>query len=325
MSTPGTEAIGIRRAQPADDPAVLRLLRASLGKEEDRHYEAFLHWKHQESPFGVSPAWVATDGDRVVGYRTFLRWRFRQGEKLLRAVRAVDTATDPGYRGRGIFRSLTLQAIADLTLERQGFVFNTPNDQSRPGYLAMGWRTAGRVPVGVQLAGPGSMGTMRAARVPALLWSEPTSAGMDAREALADRARAEALLQHAGESGVHTDRTPEYLAWRTAFAPLGYRLLQVSEHDPAQGGIIFRVRRRGAALEAAIIELLVPDLPSGARLVRRVLSATGADYAIGVRDKLSGGLVPLPRQGPLLTTRPLAGAAPESSQWRFSLGDIELF
>ncbi len=30
-------------------------------------------------------------------------------------------------------------------------VFNTPNDQSRPGYLKMGWSEVGRVPVAVRL------------------------------------------------------------------------------------------------------------------------------------------------------------------------------
>ncbi len=37
------------------------------------------------------------------------------------------------------------------------------------------------------------------------------------------------------------------------------------------------------------------------------------------------GLLPLPRQGPQLTTRPLAASAPSPSQWALTLGDVELF
>lgn len=315
----------VRRALPEDDAGVTALLRASLGKQDDPHYEAFLHWKHKANPFGESPAWVAVHDERIVGFRTFLRWRFRDGERVLRAVRAVDTATDPGYRGQGIFKTLTLQAIADLTVERENFVFNTPNDQSRPGYLSMGWTSVGRVQVGMQVPGPRSVVTMRKARVPAQLWSEPTTAGVNAAEFFADPANAAAVLVHAERGGVHTDWTPEYLSWRTQFAPLGYRVLCLADGAPAEGAAVFRVRRRGQAREAALIQLFVPDVVTGARLVRRVLTTSGADYAIGVRSGLAGGLLPLPRQGPLLTTRALAAAPPRSRDWRLTLGDVELF
>ena len=316
----------VRRAEPGDDSAVLPMLRASLGKLDDPHYETFLHWKHRENPFGDSPAWMALHDGRVVGYRTFLRWRFLDEKgKTVTAVRAVDTATDPAYQGMGIFRTLTLRGVAELTLAGDGLVFNTPNDQSRPGYLKMGWSLARRLPVGVLPAGPRSAVTMVSSRVPAALWSEPTSAGLDAAEALADRSLASALLEHAPHAGFRTDRTPEYLAWRTAFGPLHYRLLLASPSDPAEGGLVFRVRRRGTALEAAIVEQLVPDWRTGARLVARALKQSGADYAIGLRTGSSAGLLPLPGQGPLLTTRPLAASPPPPSAWALTLGDVELF
>lgn len=317
--------IHLRRAEPDDDAAVTALLRESLGKQEDPHYRSFLDWKHKQNPFGESPAWVAVHGSRIIGFRTFLRWRFREGASVIPAVRAVDTATDPAYRGQGIFKALTLQAVADLTVARERFVFNTPNDQSRPGYLSMGWVPVGRVPVGVQLSGPSALRAMARSRVPAQLWAQPCEAGLAAIDFFADPSNSAALLTHRPDSGVHTDQDAAYLRWRTGFEPLGYRVLTLSATDPAQGAVIFRVRRRGPALEAAIIDLFVPDVPSGVRLVRRVLTDSGADYAIGVRSWLTGGLVPLPSQGPLLTARALAGAPPAVRSWRLTLGDIELF
>ena len=326
MSRVQAQDLEVRMATPSDDAAVIPMLRAALGKAEDVHYEAFLHWKHRENPFGVSPAWVALHEERVVGYRTLLRWEFLDStDRKVRAVRAVDTATDPAYQGLGIFKRLTLRAVADLTLAGDGIVFNTPNDQSRPGYLKMGWSEARRLPVGVLPSGPRALASMVNSRVPSALWSDPTSAGLDAAEALADRGVAEALLQHAPDKGYRTHRTPDYLAWRAAFAPLHYRLLLTSPADPAAGGIVFRLRRRGEAVEAAVIEQLVPEWRTGARLVRRMLKETGADYAIGLRTGPSAGLLPLPGQGPLLTTRPLASSAPSPSEWALSLGDVELF
>ena len=73
------------------------------------------------------------------------------------------------------------------------------------------------------------------------------------------------------------------------------------------------------------MEQLVPDRRTGARLVRRMLSTTGAAYAIGLRTGPSAGLLPLPGQGPLLTTRPLAASPPSPREWALTLGDVELF
>jgi GNAT superfamily N-acetyltransferase len=326
MSSVQARDLVVRAAEPGDDATVLPMLRASLGKVDDPHYEQFLHWKHRENPFGVSPAWVALHDGVVVGYRTFLRWEFLTDDgRVLRAVRAVDTATDPAYRGLGIFRTLTLQGVSELTLAGDGIVFNTPNDQSRPGYLKMGWTLARRLPVGVLPRRPRSVLSMVSSRVPASLWSEPTDVGLDATTAFGEREVAEQLIAHAPASGVRTNRTPDYLAWRTRFGPLRYRLLLAHDGDPAGGGLVFRLRRRGDAVEAAIIEQLVPNRRTGAALVRRLLRETGADYAIGLRTGPSAGLVPLPRQGPLLTTRPLAASPPPPGDWGLTLGDVELF
>lgn len=318
----------IRAALPEDDGVVIPMLRESLKKGDDPHYEAFLHWKHRENSFGRSAAWVALHEGRAVGYRTLMRWRFLNDEgKKVTAVRAVDTATHPDYQGLGIFRTLTLRGVAELTLAGDGIVFNTPNDQSRPGYLKMGWSVVRRLPVGVLPAGPSALPKMARSKVPANLWSEETRAGLDAVEAFTDRSVSEALLAHAPTKGFRTDRTPEHLAWRTSFGPLRYRVLLASPSDPAEGGVVFRLRRRGDTVEAAIIEQLVPDYRTGARLVARVLRETGADYAIGLRTGPSAGLVPLPvpGAGPLLTSRPLAASPPPASAWCLTLGDIELF
>lgn len=317
----------IRMAGPGDDEQVQHLFRVALGRKPEEPNEALFAWKHRENTFGESPAWVALDGERIVGYRTFMRWRFRDDEsKTHTAVRAVDTVTSPDYQGRGIFRRLTLEGVAQLTRAGERMVFNTPNDKSRPGYLKMGWSVVRHLPVGMLPAGVRGAKRMIHSRVPSRLWSEPVTAGLPARELLADRGVAEQLLQHAPTRGFRTDRTPDYLVWRTALEPLHYRVLPVT-HDLAEGGLIFRVRRRGDALEAAVIEQLVPDRVTGARLVAKLLKETSADYAIGLRTGPSSGLVPVPIPGfgPTLTTRPLAGSPPAVGDWTLTLGDIELF
>jgi len=318
--------VEVRRAQASDDAAVLALLRETMGWDAGGHDEDFFWWKHRLNPFGESPAWVALFDGQVVGYRTFLRWTFLDDDgKQLRCVRAVDTVTHPDHRGRGIFRLLTLEAVADLTREGDAWIFNTPNDQSRPGYLKMGWTVSRRLPVGVMPRRVGSAAVMLRAREAADLWSQETGAGRSATEALTGDAVVAGLLLHSPTTGVRTQRSPEYLRWRTSYGPLHYRLVLASESDPSRGGLVFRIRRRGRALEAAIIEELVPDSVTGIRLVRQVLAESGADYAIGLPRRRRAGLLPLPGQGPILTSRPLARTPPSPGDWSLALGDVELF
>ncbi len=319
----------MRRVTDADRPAVLELLADSLGWERDETFADFFHWKHVDNPFGPSPAWVAVEGMSIVGFRTFLRWQFEHPDGRTRlAVRAVDTATSPAHQGRGIFRRLTVTAVDELTADGIDFVFNTPNDNSRPGYLRMGWSTVGRLPIVARVGGIASALRMRASRVPAGRWPVATSAGAVAAELLA-HPHVHHLLENLGPpTGLRTTRSAEYLRWRYGLPALGYRALAIAD-DPAAGIAIFRVRRRGGATEAGISDVIVPN---GATATRRRLLAlvareTGADYAIRVgRPLLRAGYVPFPRQGPILTWRPLADPTPPPPlrALDFSLGDVEL-
>ena len=146
-------AIEIRPTIAGDRDAIIDLLGASLGWQDDERARSLFTWKHETNPFGPSYAWVAEHDGRIVAVRLFMRWRFRRGAGTVEAVRAVDTATHPDYQGMGLFRALTMQGIERCRADGIGFVFNTPNDQSRPGYLTMGWRDVGRVATSVRPTG----------------------------------------------------------------------------------------------------------------------------------------------------------------------------
>ena len=138
------DAIDLRPATPDDREQILALLGVSLGWDDDSRYRELFAWKHERNPFGRSFAWVAERDGRVVAVRLFMRWMFLRGGSTLHAVRAVDTATHPDHQGHGLFTALTTHALEACRAEGVAFVFNTPNAQSRPGYLKMGWREVGR-------------------------------------------------------------------------------------------------------------------------------------------------------------------------------------
>lgn len=315
----------VRPATPGDRRDILALFERALGWTNDARHEALFAWKHDQNVFGASSAWVARRGDDLTGFRTFLRWEFAAGGETVRAVRAVDTVTDPQYQRRGVFRALTLGALERLKSDGARFVFNTPNSQSRPGYLKMGWQVVGRVPLAARPGGLRGMARMSGARVPADLWSVETAGGDPAAAVLHDsRSVSELLASQPRTEALVTRRSAEYLRWRYGFAPLQYRAIAIDD-DAAHGLAIFRVRQRGTARETALCEVLVPgdDRRSGRRLVHQVARAVGTDYVLRVARR-DDACLPLPRLGPFLTCRPLGHDAPPARDWDLTLGDVEL-
>jgi GNAT superfamily N-acetyltransferase len=320
----------IRRADANDLDSILPLLVASLGWGSGPEFAAFFDWKHRENAFGESPAWIAVDGDRLVGLRILMRWEFDEpGGAVVRAVRAVDTATHPEYQGQGIFTKLTRAALEELEQDDVAFVFNTPNDKSRPGYVKMGWDVVGRLPVRVRPLSVRGLFRVAQARTAAQRWSEPSRAGTPAREVLHDDGAIRRLLgTRSSTTALRTRLTPAYLAWRYGGDLLEYRAV-VGPSGLDDGVAIFRVRRRGAAREAALCEVVAAgdDAALGRELVRRVVRAADADYLLALGHRVPGHqLVPLPGQGPVLTWRRVATHDREPPrEWAIGLGDIELF
>ena len=137
----------IREADHSDIPRILKVLKASLGESSSKKTEEVWRYKHIENPFGESLVLVAEEKDEIIGVRAFMRWQWQKGGQIYSAFRAVDTATHPDHQGKGIFKKLTLKAL-EIGKERgDHFVFNTPNTQSKPGYLKMGWKEVDKLKI----------------------------------------------------------------------------------------------------------------------------------------------------------------------------------
>jgi GNAT superfamily N-acetyltransferase len=311
----------IRPAVPTDRPALLALAAACLGWQDDERHARLFAWKHDENAFGPSPMWVATAGGEVVGLRAFLHWHLRRGEERVRAVRAVDTATDPDHQGKGLFTALTLHALDAVAADGVDLVFNTPNDKSLPGYLKMGWCEVGRLPATVRLAAPASMRTTVRSRAAADLWSLPLDIGLDVDTWLDRR-----------EPHVDAPRDPRHIVtpvsseiWRWRFGGdlLGYRVVESADGSAA---VVVRARRRGASIE--LVQAATSGDSAGVEdACRQALRTSGADHLLAIgRPDLRHGRLPLPGVGPRLVMRSVSGVAvPPLANWSLTLGDVELF
>lgn len=336
----------IRPAREEDEGPILDLMRLSLGEGAVPRSRAYWRWKHEENPFGPSPCLLAVSGDQLVGLRVFMRWTWHLDGRPISSVRAVDTATHPEWRGRGIFTRLTKALLSRVEEEGVSFVFNTPNEKSRPGYLKMGWEDVGRVSLWVR--------PMRPLRLLRGLRSTDSVAfpGMDE-----DRGAGRSVRDFGGEPGVEeflaaagapahrlaTPRTMAYLQWRYQDIP-GMRYRAVWRVDgPVGACLVFRLRSRGTARELRLCEFLVGPGRASARIARGLVGElvrdSDADFAtvMTVTGGRTGpllaalGFLPVPRMGPILTARLLdsgrsAGLDPtRRSAWHTSIGDLELF
>lgn len=332
--------IEVRSYEDADEPAILELLRTTLGSGPGGwRSPEFFRWKHERNPFGRSFMLVAEAGERIVGFRAFMRWRFEAGDRIIRAVRAVDTATHPEFQRMGIFSRLTKRALEELRGETD-LVFNTPNTRSGPGYLKLGWHPVGRVTVSARVRRPiRFLRGLRSAGVGAGVppgRSIPVDAE-PARDVLADGEAVSSLLERSGlpEGRLATPKDTSFLRWRYGEAPLlGYRGVRELASGRLTGLALFRIRPRGALWQCSIADVIVEegDIRTARRLIRRAATAAPVDYAAlrpqTVATALRSGFVPTPG-GLTFVVNPLsAGLAPDPTDersWALSLGDLEVF
>lgn len=347
MSTASAGPLTVRAYSPPDEPQVLELLSTALaGGPTGARTGEFFRWKHQDNPFGPSLGLVAEDEqDRIVGVRLVMRWQLEVGALAVPSARMVDTATHPSVRGRGVFRDLTLRSLAALQADTV-LVFNTPNSQSRPGYLGMGWHQVGVVPT--------SFGTARPWRLARGARSARTAVGASAvevtrcplpavSEVLDARAAEVADLLAAAPHGGHrlqTTRSMRFLRWRYAAAPgLDYRAVVVERHGRLVGLGVGRLRGRGQLSELTLSDVVVrAGDRSAARAVLRAARRGGSDHvathlpATTARrsDLAAAGYLTTARLGLTLTTRPLRpdGLPVDPRQlsgWALRMGDLEVF
>ena len=329
----------VRAGTAADTTEILKLISASYEGQNGPSRLGYWLWKHEQNPFGASPCLVATSDGRIVGVRMFLRWVWCSGDQTVRAVRAVDTATLPEWRGKGVFSRLTMRLVEQMQDEGVRFIYNTPNGKSMPGYLKMGWAPVTRIPLWVRPVRL-SMAARRAfnhapAQLPTLDRFGPIA------ELLEDRRLPEFLRDVAmNDERYHTPRTPGYFRWRYGNVPgISYSGRLHVEGD-AGALVIARGKVRGNLSEVTVSELLVTPSMRGVQIGRALLAdlvrSTDADYIAACAAKgtverqalARAGFLPVPYLGPHFTARRLDSTGLDPARWRnwrCSIGDLEVF
>lgn len=324
----------IRPAAEADIPEIVSLLKLSLGESLMPKSEQFWRWKHVDNPFGHSPVLLAMNEGSIVGVRAFMRWAWQAENRRIEAVRAVDTATHPDFQGKGIFSKLTKALLTRCQELNIQMVFNTPNEKSKPGYLKMGWKEAGRVPVTIKVRSPFRIAA-------GLISGEGTPGNMpgpggDLR--MLEHPAVPALLDRHFENQKRWTVTPvsqRYLLWRYRDSPVSGYFAEATGKSEPDGLIIYRLKDSRLGREMRITNIFEASFSARARLkevVRTKARQHRADYitANGFFGKqILGGLALTQRIGPVVTIRQVADEPLDTfsnfATWRPDVGDLELF
>jgi len=301
----------IQQAEETDIPAIVELLKLSLGESLMPKTEAFWRWKHMDNPFGKSPVLLAFEGDQLIGVRAFMRWEWRQGNRTYKAVRAVDTATHPLHQGRGIFKKLTLQLVEQCRNEGIDFIFNTPNKHSRPGYLKMGWKKWGNLTIGFR---PFLKRIGKRAGFEVAHYMQHTYP-----ECLADWISFPA-------NRLITNRSVAYFSWRYRFNP---NVTYLTLGDEKSGYLIFyRLKPYAFGMELRVCDVVMNHTANRGVMQGQLLQAvqqSGASLLTFSPSVLPITSLSLPL-GPVITLRTLT---PDKflpfDCWKPSLGDMEVF
>jgi len=315
----------IRKSTLEDIPAIVALLKRSLGEQSSPKTIAYWNWKHVNNPFGASPVLVAEENGNLIGVRAMLQWQWQIGKLNFSTLRAVDTATDPLHQGKGIFSLLTKQMLHDALESGKKFIFNTPNEKSKPGYIKMGWTEAGKLPVGLSLYLPNVFNQNKYAL---------------SESKLPDIQQLNVLCSNWNESmalsgKIFTPKSPEYLHWRYTENPIIHYKVICTENIY----LAFYIKNRKWGKELRISELIYTGkIPEVKKMLKKILQQQiniNKTYLVSF-SPLNTSILKrmfnfIGQYGPIFTLKSISVTNPEKDfiakldNWNYFLGDLELF
>jgi N-acetylglutamate synthase-like GNAT family acetyltransferase len=319
--------MNIREATEKDIREIVSVLKASLGEKDLSLSEEIWRYKHIDNPFGKSIVLIAEEEEqeqenKIIGVRAFMRWQWCNGETMFSCFRAVDTATHPDYQGRGVFKQLTLKTLKLAKEEGAAFVFNTPNEKSRPGYLKMGWEVAGKLQVAISPAFNSFWKIKKEIPDYQINHQSSTRQIEDLCNDWNSKLRG---------TNIYTKKSVDYLKWRYENNPLkSYEVLAASEFY-----IAGYIKKHNGIKELRIVECIYTGSDAERKThetIRRWSFKFGAQV-ISFSPKLLKLKYPTIKGefGPITTVRDLTlslddkGIYSSTENWDYSLGDLELF
>ena len=263
---------------------VVELLNATLGSTTGRvRDEHYWKWKHEDNPFGKSIMLLAEKDDAIIGVRAVMKWTIMTKDGPIQIGKPVDTVTHTSFQRQGVFSTLTKKACDIARVDQLHWFINTPNRNSMPGYIKLGWNPLVNVELMVRplrhvrmlcrLAASAFLGEKTVAQV---VMDNGFISIPDFLEMLSDS-------KSASKTYPATERTNEYFKWRYAEHPtVNYYALHSQDQSC---GIITRVRSRRRMTEMQICEWIGDASADWSGLFRQLMTFRFVDYIVATKPR----------------------------------------
>ena len=233
-------------------------------------------WEYFSCPLGSAEAWLAEDGDTVVGTTAMVTKKWRILGRLSPAAELGNVLTHPSYRGQGIFTTL-LKKCSDETLKKGiPFIYGTPNEKALPIEERCGFGVVSSVSV-IKVVRPlnmhGVLQTTTKSRLLATVTSPfakviySTLIRLYDRESKSNVSIAEVdsfpedierlCEEYSQNYDIIMVRDRNYLKWRYRDNPNDYRILVAKNAEATIGYMVTRVRLRDNLRLGCIADFLI--------------------------------------------------------------------
>jgi hypothetical protein len=300
--------------EPAARDDVLTLQREVFGTSATPDE---FEWWFERNPTGPRLISLIRDGERVAGASGMSFFRLRLNGREADVAFALDAATHPDYRGRGLWSQLELRNE------------NPSAEAGAPAVLGVTKPVAGPIHVG-------RLGWRDLARL--RLWARPllvparTARGVESLDRFGPET--DELYERAqGRWPNHFVRRSGYLNWRYIQSPRGYRCLAARRGGRLEGYAVL-----GRKVYAGRSVAVVADLVGSARATRALLrrcarEGRGLQALVALVSPwqqtrfLAAGFVPTHRTIRFIGKPLQPGVTlPEGrGAWHFTLGDMDIF
>lgn len=124
--------VTFRAAGPEDDAGIRALLAANF-PDNVKALAPYTRWQYWENPFARARSWIAeADGEVVAHWAAVPVPMVLDGRETLGA-KGVDGATNPAFRGRGLFSGVGARMMRDAGEHGIGAILTHPNPDAAPG------------------------------------------------------------------------------------------------------------------------------------------------------------------------------------------------
>jgi GNAT superfamily N-acetyltransferase len=304
-------------------------------------------WWFDRNPAGEGIVSLAVDAGEVVGVAAMSYFRTALAGVETSLAIPVNVATDPRYRGQGVFSTLQVENEAAAAAAGSPLTVTFPNGASYPIFIRrLGWTDLPRLrlwarPLHVRallryaLGRSGAEGGLRARNDrPSTLY------GLEVRMIDGFGPEMDELGRTAGAAyGHHFVRDAEYFNWRYLDSPRDYRCFGVYRAGELAGVTVVGHTYKHGVSAGFLADLVVA--PDGFRETRALLARAlaevrgGADALVLLpppsrtqrRALLATGFAPTNKRLRFIGKALLEGARLDerADAWHFTLGDFDFF